>query len=109
MARQMVLIDGDRFRKEIYRKNRNLQLMSKELGYSRSYLAVCVKNGRIPESVVKMLDQAYGIPKERYELKKEKDPVAEINGQEYRIDENALYELIKKAVYEGMKKAWEEV
>lgn len=109
MARNMVAIDSDKFKREIYRKNRNLQSMSYELGYSRSYLAVAVKSRRIPLSVVKTLDTVYGIPQERYEVKEEKDPVTEINGQEYRIDENALYELIKKAVYEGMKKAWEEV
>ncbi len=108
-GRNMVAIDSDKFKREIYRKNRNLQSMSFELGYSRSYLGVAVNNGKIPMSVVKTLDAVYGIPQERYEIKDEKDPVTEINGQEYRIDENALYELIKKAVYEGMKKAWEEV
>lgn len=107
--RNMIEIDSEKFRKEIYKKNRNLQSMSFELGYSRSYLSVAVKSGKIPMSVVKTLDAVYGIPQERYEIKEEKDPITEINGQEYRIDENALYELIKKAVYEGMKKAWEEV
>ena len=109
MARTTVLIDGEKLKKEIYKKNRNLQMMSRELGYSRSYLAISVHNGKLTESVVRMLDQIYGIPRERYEAReKTEEPMAETK-EESHINETALFELIKRAVYEGVKKAWEEI
>lgn len=109
MARNVVLIDGERFKKEIYKKNRNLQMMSKELGYSRSYLAIAVHSGRLTESVVRMLDQIYGIPRERYEVKESVETDDEVAEIKESLDKDALYELIKRAVYEGVKKAWAEL
>lgn len=102
MAKLMVQINPDKFKKEIYRKNHNLSSMSEELGYSNSYLSLCVSEKRVPASVAKYLDSVLGIPQERYEEREEVETKTEVNG-------NELYDVIYRAVYAAVKQAWKEV
>ena len=112
--RNGLLIDSAALRGIIVSRGWNLSTFSESLGYNKSYLSHALSAGWLSMPAVKMLEAMYGIKYEDYAYKeKEKEnnkQEAEVKEENMPagLDYGVLYEVINKAVYEAVKKAWSE-
>ena len=104
-----VQIDKERLSKLL--KGKNLSEMSRKMGYGSNYhsnvTASSEKSGRMSYVAINLLEHIYGIMYTDYCIdnniagSKNEATVAELGKGEF-------YEVIYKAVYEAVKKAWAE-
>ena len=108
MARKTQKFDADKLRAEFRKRGLTLTNVSREIGYSDSYISWTLQYGSITDSVAKMLDSQYNIKPESYIIPDE--PAAEPEPATYDggIDYHKLYHTIYGAVYQAMKRALSE-
>mgnify|MGYP002622091062 CR=1 FL=1 len=119
-----VRVNSDIIKNELQKRNLTCADVAKEMGHSEKYISnKLVDNiGFISQGDAKFLSAIYNIPLELYEYKEsesetsvedgadsENKAVNNLHARIYITDDDwsRIYEVINKAVYEGVKRAWE--
>lgn len=120
---QTLKVNSEIIRNQLQKKGLTLTDVSKKMGFASTYLShkLCKNPGVIGVSDSYILDSMFGLSREQYEykepVKQEKEEPVEVEEEKKdsclaRIyitedDWQKLYSVINKAVYEGVKRAWE--
>lgn len=118
-ASKMVRIDSEMLRRAIYDRDLYPMKMSQEMGMNNSYVSHCIGEGQISPGSARMLEVMFGIKPEEYFWKEpEPEPQNEAIAETVQQVNEALHlgddfwirlcRTINVAVYEAVKKAWNE-
>ena len=99
-------INGKKLRIELDKLGLTAEYISNEIGYQKTYIDQCIRKGHIARPAAMAIHQRFGVPFEAYKVKEEADePKA---AEPATFDYDALYKVIAQAVYDAVKKAWNE-
>lgn len=99
---KMVEIDGEKLKDELYKTDTNVGEASLELGFSKSRLSQIIKKGRMPLTVLQLIEYKYGISYDNIKPDANTGSVSNEND----IDRE-MYSTIYNAVYNALKDALE--
>lgn len=124
MRRGMIKIDGEKLLAAIQKRGYNGIDLSREMGYNTAFLSQSAKRGVINHAAAMTLERVYNIPLFEYEYEEplpwdvepEPEPVPEepktitvhLDDAQLEMIMIDLQNMIKSAVYEGAKRAWNE-
>ena len=100
-----VVIDPDKIRRELIKRNLTQIEVSEAMGYGRNSLASAINAGVFPGHLVKNLDRLYNIKLADYEMRREEPKAPEQTQEAPAITDKALYETMKNAVLDAMNEA----
>lgn len=126
MKRGMIKIDGEKLLAAIEKRGYTCVDLSREMGYNAAFLSQSAKRRVINHAAAMTLERVYNIPTIEYEYEEPlpwdiEDLKYEIAPEEPKtitvhLDDAQLemimidlQNMIKSAVYEGGKRAWQEV
>lgn len=107
----VVVINGEKLRKEFAVRKLKMCHVSKECGFAKSYFSQCTRLGKIGKPAIALLDRMYNIRLDDYDVNVEDGTRTEsINTEPVLTEEvsKALYDIIYSSVYEAVKKALSE-
>lgn len=114
-----IKVDSAVLKKEFAKRGYNCATVAAEIGRSKTYLTKKLKEdvGLISSVDAKLLRAMFNIDQSIYEVAepvveaveevKEEEKQLPVVVQQLAIDEDKLYKLIYSAVYQAVKKAWE--
>ena len=107
-------IDADKLYEELQKRHLSAREVSLKIGYHPAYINQALVRGKISNPGVVALKNMFNIDRESYELVEEPAvPEPEYTSLppvpvSFELDYDRLGEIIFKAVYEAVKKAWSE-
>lgn len=120
VSNNYIKVDAEKFKKALSDRSITMTELSEQAGYEKSYFSANLRNGRLPVPAFNFAKAVLGLESHEYLPDTEKPKQASISqGQLEKSMENVLskylpvdyerlYKIIQDAVYEAVKKAWEE-
>lgn len=106
---KLVKIDGNTLKKCIEKRGLTCSKAARELGFNPNFINKAVADNQINQPAIKLLEAVFNIKPEEYEIKDESEPIeSKLEVAEPVIDYEKLENVIYKAVYEAVSKAWKK-
>lgn len=106
----VVVINGEKLRKEFEARKLKMCHVSEECGFAKSYFSQCARQCRIGKPAIALLDRMYNIRLDDYDV--EGGTRTElVNDTPFTFTEEvskALYDIIYSSVYEAVRRALSE-
>lgn len=107
MRSNMITINGDYLRQEAAKRNTTLADMARTIGANGNYLSSAINDGKANRVHIKALVREYGLDEDLLTSVKTKETeITEKTNDAMGEDLQKLYDVIYKAVYSAVKKAW---
>ena len=121
----MIKIDGEKLLAAIEKRGYTGVVLSSEMGYNSAFLSQSAKRGVINSAAAMTLERVYNIPTIEYEYEEPlpwdipnpyeivpeepKTITVHLDDAQLELIMIDLQNMIKSAVYEGVKRAWNEM
>lgn len=113
MRSNQIKINGQALAKILKERGLAVTKVSEEVGYHYSNLGRCIKDNQMAKNMAMSIELRYGIPREKFVIPDEPEQMAieSVTPDEKHadpIDYEKLGKVIYMAVYEAVRKAWNE-
>lgn len=108
MRSNQIKINGQALAKILKERGLAVTKVSEEVGYHYSSLGRCINDNQMAKNMAMSIELRYGIPREKFVIPEEPEQVESELVPADPIDYEKLGKVIYMAVYEAVRKAWNE-
>lgn len=108
MRSTMMMIDGQKLAKLIKALGKTNVEVARDLGYSDSFMSMCVSKNRIAKSAANALEKTYGISLDAYRLEEEQEQITYLVKAPTDPPESDAIQNLEEIIYRAVKRALEE-